>query len=70
MKNWNENQDIAKNVPLFGCTKLKIGAKVERKLRYCEKRSTSADKAGFQGILVSVLTVAFQKKGKLKRGYY
>ena len=30
------NQDIAKLVPLFGCRKLKIGAKVERKSRYCK----------------------------------
>jgi len=34
------NRDIAKNVPLFGYRKLKIGAKVERKSRYRKKRST------------------------------
>jgi len=40
VQKWNENRDIAKNVPLFGHRKLKIGAKVERKSRYCKKRST------------------------------
>jgi len=39
-----------------------MGEKMERKSRYYKKRSTSADKTGFQGIVVSVLTATFQKR--------
>jgi len=45
--------------------KVENGRKTGTKLQYYEKSSTSVDKARFQGIIVSVLTVAFfLKKGE------
>jgi len=64
VQKWNENRDIAKNVPLFEPRKLKMDKKLERIFRYCKKRSTSADKTRFQGIVVSALTAAFKKNGE------
>jgi len=64
---WNENRDIAKNVPLFGLGRLEIGAKMERKSRYCKKRSTIwARKAGNRcksGTKIEILQKMFHYLG-------
>jgi len=61
------NHDIAKNVPLFGHRKLKIGAKMERKSRYCKKRSTiweqKAENRCKSGTKIEILQKTFHYLG-------
>jgi len=61
------NFNISKNVPLFGFGKLKMGAKVERKLRYCKKHSTiwkrKAENRCKSGTKIEILQKTFHYLG-------
>jgi len=51
MQNWNENRDIAKNVPLFGLGRLKIGGKLERNRNIAKNVPLQQIKQDFRELL-------------------